>query len=444
MEALRSVLFFLLILVVLVVVHEWGHFIVAKLCKMRVEDFSIFFGKRLIRLGERGGTEYNIRSIPLGGFVKITGMEPDDLSAGSPIFRLQSQGKGEKILRGLRPEMLAEVNFDNVSERIVGVVDSAVQEGQLTSNGQQELQVLLNSASINADEHRYLEAILSAANYLPDPAAYNQKPLWQRAAVIFAGPFISFLFGYFIFCVMGFTTGLPYDLRTENVVQTIIRGKPADRAGIRPGDRIVRINETTITTGEAMIEQIRASINKPLSLTVLRDGQYLNFTVTPEAGTVKMREGDKVVDKTVGMIGFGPRNQWLWKRYSPVESVKRGTESVYLQVTMTLKTLTSFKEVKENASGIIGIGRQIHEDSKEGARNLLLTSALLSVSLGIFNLLPIPVLDGGHLLLLAWEGLRRRKLSSREVYSAQMLGLCIILVLFVLVMYNDITRIFLK
>src|SRR5215831_3409202 len=101
MDYVRSALYFIAVLSVLIIVHEWGHFIVAKLCKMRVEDFSLFFGKRLIRLGERNGTEYNIRTIPLGGFVKIAGMEPDDLVSGTEVLRPRGAKGKAPILRGL-------------------------------------------------------------------------------------------------------------------------------------------------------------------------------------------------------------------------------------------------------------------------------------------------------------------------------------------------------
>src|ERR1041384_6082582 len=110
MDFIRSAFYFLAVLSILVIVHEWGHFIVAKLCNMRVEDFSLFFGKRLVRLGVRNGTEYNIRSIPLGGFVKIAGMEPDDISNGAPIFKRRAiagaKSAPEKTLRGLSDEAL--------------------------------------------------------------------------------------------------------------------------------------------------------------------------------------------------------------------------------------------------------------------------------------------------------------------------------------------------
>src|SRR5579871_4546113 len=107
---LKSAGTFLAVLSVLVLVHEWGHFIVAKLCGMRVEDFSLFFGKRLIRLGVRNGTEYNIRSFPLGGFVKIAGMEPDDISNGAALLQPGNSSRPGRILSGLNEETLAEID----------------------------------------------------------------------------------------------------------------------------------------------------------------------------------------------------------------------------------------------------------------------------------------------------------------------------------------------
>lgn len=444
MEYIKSALYFLAVLSVLVIVHEWGHFIVAKLCKMRVEDFSLFFGKKLICLGVRNGTEYNIRSVPLGGFVRIAGMEPEDISNGAPIFkRVQGKTRGShKTLRGLDDENLRLVNFDNVSDRVGEEVEKAIgDDARLSEQGRWELQALLASTAINADEHRYIQAVLNAVEPALDPDGYNQKPLWQRAAVIFAGPFMSLFFGYILFCVMGFTTGMPYSSRIENLIVAISKDKPADRAGLKPGDRITQIEGKPINDGQGMVDIIHASIDKPLHVTALRDGDTVQLTVTPKAGQVTELVNDKPVKKTVGLIGITPKETMLFKRYTPVEAVRRGTQIIYIQVYMTFATLFS-RHAAENVGGIITIGRQIHDDSKEGARQVLLTAASLSISLGIINLFPIPILDGGHLMLLAWEGLRRRKLSSREVYAAQMVGLSVIGVLFVLVMYNDIMKLF--
>ncbi len=440
MELLKSALYFIVVLSVLVVVHEWGHFIVARLCKMRVEEFALFFGKIIKRVCVRNGTEFNIRSIPLGGFVRIAGMEPGDISNGEPLFRRAGhKSKSEPpVLSGLTEQNLEGINFDAISDSVLHAVEAAVDSnGILKREGRAELNALLLSVSINENEQKYIEAVLQAVPVPPDMGLYNQKPLMQRAAVIFAGPFMSLFFGYLLFCVMGFTTGIP-DLE-RLAIGSIVKGKPADRAGMKPNDRILEINGKKISDIDAMLKPIREGVGKPLEVVVLRGNtDRMVFHVVPEAEDEVFLVNGRREHKSIGRLGFTPG--MAWGQFSPVDSVRRGSVLIYKEVTMTLSGLFS-KQVKENVGGIISIGKQIHEDSKQGPKQVLFTAAMLSVSLGIINLFPIPILDGGHLLLLTIEGVRRRKLSSKEAYAAQMVGISIIGVLFVLVMYNDIMRV---
>ena len=439
MDMIRSAAYLLAVLSVLVIAHEWGHFFMAKLCKMRVDDFSLFFGPRLIRLGTYKGTEYNIRSVPLGGFVKIAGMEPEDMTNGSTTLRVN--GKGVFLL-GLDEARVAAIDADLVSETVRSTVEQAVSsDGKLLPQGRADLNDLLATSGINAEEQKYVQAVLDAENYVPDPNGYNQKPLWQRAVTIAAGPIVSLLFGYLLFCVMGVSTGLPYDAKTYNTIDGIKSKMAADKAGLKPGDKVVQIDDKTITDGLSMVNAIHAGLGRSLNITVLRGSTRLTKVVRPEPGTVTDIVDGKPVKKTVGLIGIVPHAEMLWKRYSAVESVAVGTDLVKQLVVGTFAGIFS-KDVGDNASGIIGIAGQIHKDSKEGARTVAYHGAMLSISLGIINLFPIPILDGGHLMLLAWEGLRRRKLSTKEVYTAQLVGISIIGVLFVLVMYNDLMHLF--
>jgi len=152
MEMIRTAAYLLAVLSVLVIAHEWGHYIVAKLCKMRVDDFSLFFGPRLVRLGVRNGTEYNIRSIPLGGFVKIAGMEPEDLTSGSTTLRVNGKGV---FLIGLNEASVAAIDADLVSETVRSTVEQAVSsDGKLLDQGRDDLNDLLLTTGINAEEQK--------------------------------------------------------------------------------------------------------------------------------------------------------------------------------------------------------------------------------------------------------------------------------------------------
>jgi regulator of sigma E protease len=430
------------VLSALVIAHELGHFLVAKWCGMNVEDFSLFFGPRLLRIGKFNGTEYNIRTIPLGGYVKISGMEPDDLVLGAAVMRPSLAHGKPVVMHGLSEDDLANLNADNIGDRVRAIVESALAEGErkrLSPEGREELKMLLVSKNINEEEHKYIEAIVKADAYEPDPQGYNQKPLWQRAVTIVAGPFMSLAFGLLLFIVMGFTTGLPLltQAGVENIIEAIPDNSvPAYKAGLRAGDRIVQINETPIRDGDAMVATIRNSGGKPLTLRVERNNSTLTVVVTPVLNTMTDIENGKQVTRRLWQIGIVPHHVLIFKKYSPINAVKRGTE-LFVQNMLMIRSTIFSKDVGKHTSGIIGIGKQINDDSKAGISNLLLTAASLSLSLGVLNLFPIPVLDGGQLLLLAWEGIRRRKLTSREVMTAQLCGLSIIAVLFILVTCKD-------
>ena len=441
MDKIVSALYFLAVLSALVLAHEWGHYIVAKLCGMRVDDFSLFFGKVIIPLGERNGTKYNIRLIPLGGFVKIAGMEPEDISNGAPLLTRNPKKRHlAQNLQGLDMEALDTIDPEQISERVEQAVDNAVEDNKVTPNGEAELIALSHSATINAQEQRYIETVLASKNFVPDPTWYNQKPLWQRAAVIFAGPVMSLFLGYFLFCAMGMTNGLPRTDYNENVIESVVRGKPADKVGLKSGDRIVQINDTKITDGEQMVSVIHDHAGVPLRLVIARGNAPLQtLTATPDSVDVEEDKSSGKPAMKQGQLGFVPRPHVIWQRYGPVEAIKTGTIMIYNYVRTTLIILTHPKLAAGNVGGIVSIAGQIHQDSKEGPWRVIFTAAMLSISLGIMNLLPIPVLDGGHLLLLSIEGIRRRKLTGREVYGAQLVGISIIGVLFVLVMYKDIS-----
>ncbi len=437
MEMIRSAFYFLAVLSALILVHEWGHFVVAKWCKMRVDDFSLFFGPKLICLGKRNGTEYNIRSVPLGGFVKIVGMEPEDMMNGANTLSAINKGV---FLLGLDESRLANLNADHVSERVRAVATSAVgPEGTLLTSGREDLNAILLSPAINSDEQKYIQAILDSEDYTPDPNGFNQKPLYQRALTIFAGPFMSFAFSFLLFCVMGFTVGLPSDIKPDNVIAATVDKKPAALAGLKAGDKIVQIDSVPVTDNTNMVDIIHKAAGKTLSITVLRDKERITKQVPTYLGPYDEMVNGKLVAKTGGLIGIERQIHYVWKRYTPVAAIVRGTEIVKMQVQLTFSSIFS-KHVAEHTTSIIGIAGQIHKDSKEGPRQVILTAATLSLGLAIVNLFPIPLLDGGHLILMAWEGLRRRKLTSKEVQTTQLVGISIIGVLFLLVTYNDIMR----
>ena len=205
----------------------------------------------------------------------------------------------------------------------------------------------------------------------------------------------------------------------------------ADKAGLKIGDRVLTVNSVATPTWEAFRNQIQPHPSETLNLTVERGQETLNFAVKTITGTDE-------TGKKVGRLEVRP--QVKWQRYSPLVSIKKGTDILKANLQGIASVFSSRKKIQENVGGPIAIANVVHEMGKEGLGGLFMTGAGISVSLGVMNLLPIPILDGGHLLLLGIEFVRRRRLTSRETQTAQLIGISIIGLMFVLVMYNDITR----
>jgi regulator of sigma E protease len=383
---LKTAIAYIIILGALVVVHEWGHFVIARLFKIRVDEFSIGFGPRAIRIGKRGDTEYNVRWIPLGGYVKIAGMEPDE----EPLLVARDKAKG-----------------------FLGSDESAISKTPLVAEN-----------TPNTDEthdQRKMDAI----------DGFYTKPLWQRSLVIFAGPFMSFFFGYVLLCTIGFATGAS---SIDNEIERVSPNSVAQEIGLRDHDRIVKIDDTVITDGEQMVDIIHSSANKLLTLTIKRNGRTLLIHGMPRVQPGQNGGGLPIFGFTPGLVEH---------HVSIVDSISIGN-SMTVAVFTNLEELVRrhrLSEFRSHAGGPIYIAQVTSEAVSQGPSSELSLAAQLSISLAIFNLFPIPILDGGHLLLFGVEGLRRgRRLTIEQQQNFMLAGLAIIGLLFIFIMINDVTR----
>ena len=469
---IQHVVTLLIILSILVVAHEWGHFIVARLFGIRVDDFSIGFGKRLVRLGKRGDTEYNLRMLPLGGFVKIAGMAADE----EPLVR--AKDKVQDVVRG---------RSDDPDAR--------------------EIPLIAENVEAHTTEH------------VPAPDEFGSKPLWQRSLVIFAGPLMSFLLGYAVLCLMGWTVGAPTG-KALTRIGLVDAGGEGQRVGLRAGDTIAAINGVPMTSGRQMISIINNSVGKPLVLTVVRGEASRTVSVTPREahdendhnrrvlytdivtpgalGTqigllpgdtlagiddTKVKDADqarrlllasagKKVDiyvsrptaddvvtlhptlparidpltlpvlnaHSVGVLKISPAPEY--KRVGLRESIRQGND-LTVRLFAMLGDLIRRHQLQNNTGGIIYMYTATTVADQNGQADRVFLLAQLSISLAIFNLLPIPVLDGGHLLTFFIEWVRRgKKMTEKQQQVFLTFGLALIGVLFIAIMTKDILRVF--
>jgi len=348
-EPIYTAIIFVALLGVLVYFHELGHFAMAKLLGMKVTEFAFGFGPKLVTLGRRRETEYTIRAVPLGGFVRLPGMDPTIES----------------------PEELRE------------------REG------------------IEPEE------------------AFNARPIRHRAAVIVAGPLASLLLGYIVFIIIGMTIGWPTGNPLPQVGQ-VQPGTPAEQIGLQTGDVIREIDGIRITSGKQAVDYIHAHPGKWVTLVIERDGKLLT------RGTKTMavpRNGKKE-----GRLGFIAAS--AVKREGVLRSVERGTVETAKLIYGLFTTVFS-REVAKNVGGIVAIARITSETVKLGPFWVLLQLAALSLTVAFMNLVPWPILDGGHLLFLAIERIRGKRLAPQVQLWITQVGLTVLVVLALLLVYRD-------
>ncbi|MDR3710533.1 MAG: M50 family metallopeptidase [Capsulimonadaceae bacterium] len=394
MDILVTAIVLVILLGVLVIAHEWGHFIVARIFGIRVDEFSIGWGPLAVRMAKHGDTEYTIRWIPIGGFVKIAGMEADE----EPILVAKEKVRG---LAGLGES-------DAHSSEIPLVAENTPDRAE-------------------TDEQRARD----------DKDGFYSKPIWQRSLVIFAGPFMSFLLGLLIFCNMGWTTGFP---ASSNKVSVVNKGSEASRMGLLPGDHVININGKPISTVDAMISTIHGNCGKPLTVIVARGNARVTLHGTPRP--LKDDAGKLILDEhkqPIGVFGFEPGSDT--RRIGFISSWRRGfliTADVFEGLKMVFSHPAT---IRENTGSIITIGAITQSAVQHGPDYIALVAGQLTISLAVFNLLPIPILDGGHLLIFFIEAVRRgRRLTMQQQQNFMLAGLVCIGLLFIAVMSNDIMK----
>jgi len=356
---MNTVFSFVLVLGLLIFVHEFGHFIFAKLFRVRVLKFSLGFGPKLIgrTVGE---TEYVISAFPLGGFVKMFGENPDE---------------------------------QDVSE---------------------------------ADKQ----------------GSFAHKPVWQRFLIVFAGPVFNLLFAVFLFFMVFTFLGIPTAVDTTRVGKVSV-DSPAARGGLLDNDLILRINEKETLRWDDVLEGVKSSDGKPLTIVVQRGGENVSLSVTPAIDDVKNVFGEVVEQRF--MIGIKKADEMTWQESSLYTALENACLQTWMYISLTAVGFVKIIQQVVPASelgGPILIAQIAGEQMQAGWVNLIYFMSLLSVNLGLLNLLPIPVLDGGHLAFLTIEGVRRKPLNMRAQIIAQQIGIGLLGTLMIFVFYNDIARLF--
>ena len=388
-QALLYIVPFLLVLTFIVTIHELGHFLVARAFGVKIDRFSVGFGKTIFSRNDRHGTEWRMAWLPLGGYVKFSG----DLDASSV------------------PD---QAGLDELRQRVIA------------ENGP-------------GAERDY----------------FHFKPIWQRALIVFAGPAANFLLALVLFTVLFSVIG---ERIVAPRVATVSEGTPAAAAGFRPGDLIVAVNGRPVEDGAEVTRLVMMSAGDPLIFNVQRAGGPVTLTATPERRLENDELAGRVRIARIG-LGMGPlvSADYRFRRLNPVEAAGKGVETIGATVSTTATYIGRIfigKESGDLLNGPIGIAKaaggvtrmavEANPDPGLIAANLALTflsfAALVSIGIGIVNLLPIPVLDGGHLLFYGYEAVARRPVPARVQEVGYRVGLALLAGLMLFATWNDLQK----
>ncbi len=387
-QALIYVVPFLLVLTVIVTIHELGHFLVARAFGVKVDRFAIGFGRAIFSRTDRHGIEWRVGWMPLGGYVKFSG----DMDASSV--------PDKRGLDALKSEIIAR--------------DGA------------------------GSERDY----------------FHFKPVWQRMLIVVAGPVANFALAIFIFTLL--FTLLGVELRPARVAEVAV-GSPAAAAGFLPGDIITRINGREIADAGEVTRKVSLSAGDAVRFTVERGDAEVVLVATP----IRRVEEDPIAGRvSVGRIGLGLAStaaESRHVRYNPIQAVGRGVQETgdILGTTLTyLGRIFSGRESGDQLSGPLGIAKAsgaltnaavaANPDPVATTLNLLLTltsfAAILSIGIGFLNLLPIPILDGGHLVFYAYEAVAKKPVAAAVQEAGYRVGLALLAGLMLFATWNDLQK----
>jgi len=429
---LTSILAFAFVIGVLITIHEFGHFAVARLLGAPVEVFSIGFGKRIWGF-ERGGTDYRLSLVPLGGYVRIIGLGPDesDVVKGNapPADLLPRWRRALILLAGPVTNILAAVIF--VALALTMGVETPVYLDQPPVVGWIEPESPADAADIQPGD-----TILAVND--------EKVEVWRdlEVALLTAGKGTVKL----TLERDGRTVSVPVNLdrdsvygfgvsgiepRLEAVVQPAPGSSPAAAAGIIAGDLIVAVNGQTVDQYYDLPRLIVPLPATEISVDVLRNGRPLHFTM------VTRDEGGQ------GKIGVGPVLPTAIQQLSFIPALGAATEECERMTYQTFRVigqLLTRKASLRQVSGPVGIAQISGEAARSGVQSLIMLLGIISLQLGIFNLLPIPILDGGHLTIIAFESIFRRDLPLKVKERVLEVGFYLLILLMVVVLFNDIVR----
>ena len=420
---MTTVIAFILMFGLLVSVHEWGHLIFAKRAGMLAREFAIGFGPKIFSF-TRNETLYTIRLIPAGGYVRVAGDDPEiiELKPGHHIgLEFNEEGKVVKIIVNNKEKhpnaQLVEVSAVDLDHKL---------EIEAYNIGEDEIECF------SVDPKAFFIMDEMETQIAPYNRQFASKTVGQRAMQLFAGPMMNFILAIILFLIIGMAQGVPSDRALIGEIQP---NSAAEEAGIQSGDEIIEIDGSPVSTWVGFTEIIQKHPNEAVDLIVQRGDHTENLTVTPKAVEIEEENIE------IGQVGVLPAFE-----KSFTKTFSYGFTQTYETTTLIIQNLFMLVTGQlsiEMLSGPVGIYDVTDQVIQSGFMSYLMWTAMLSVNLGIINLVPLPALDGGRLLFVGIEAVRGKPIDPQKEGVVHVIGFALLMLLMIVVTWNDIQRLFL-
>ncbi|MEQ7196391.1 RIP metalloprotease RseP [Enterococcus avium] len=421
---MRTIITFLIVFGVLVIVHEFGHFFFAKRSGILVREFSIGMGPKLIAHMGKDGTTYTLRLLPIGGYVRMAGLEDEEteLSPGMPLsVELTPKNEVRRINVSKKVQLPNSIPMELIS---ADLVDDLVIKGYVNGDESQEMTYKVQHDATVIEENG------TEVRIAPRDVQFQSAKLGSRILTNFAGPMNNFILTVVLFIALAFLQG-GVAVYNTNQIGEVQENSPAATAGLEDNDTILAVDGKKISSWDDLTNTVTKKPGKELTVLIEQDGKEKTVQMTPK--TIKSN-GEKV-----GQIGVGP-----YMKTDFGDKVIGGLTQSWDMVKRIFSALgslfTGFS--LDKLGGPVMMYQMSAEASRAGVKTVIYLMALLSVNLGIVNLLPIPAFDGGKILLNLIEGIRGKPLDPDKEGMITMIGFGFIMLLMILVTWNDIQRFF--
>lgn len=419
---MTTVIAFIFMFGLLVSVHEWGHLIFAKRAGMLAREFAIGFGPKIFST-TKNETLYTVRLLPIGGYVRVAGDDPEiiELKPGHHIgLEFNDAGKVKQIIVN---------NKDKHPNAHLIEVESIDLDHELYIAGY-EIGDETTVHRFDVDRNAFFIMDERETQIAPFDRQFASKTVGQRAMQLFAGPMMNFILAIVIFIILGLVQGVPTD---RALIGEVEPDSPAEAAGLLAGDEVIAIEGNKIEKWTEFTATVQKSPEAALDFTILRDGKETDLTVTPKELQVE--------EETIGQVGVK-----LAFEKSFIGTFKYGFTQTYETTKLIITNLAMLVTGQlslDMLSGPVGIYDATDQVVQTGFMNFLMWTAMLSINLGIINLVPLPALDGGRLLFVGIEAVRGKPIDPQKEGFVHVIGFALLMLLMLVVTWNDIQRLFL-